>query len=201
MYDKTLIYSIIYTIFIILIDKTKVTKKYKFEPLKLFNYLIWFILSTYSYIIPDNRWNIIKFCSNTIVTNFIYETIYYPEDFMHNLHHIMTIITIIYSYFTTAKNKYILESINIYYVAFFSSIFSSIRKLCKIKYNLNDIKTIIVYHLYKLSYVFSKGWGIYFHYKLLFTNFSLFNFHDKISAFMCMLIHFIQAFFIYKIIK
>ena len=199
--NKTINYSIIYTIIILVIDRTKVTKKYKFEPLKLLNYLVWFSLSIISYFIPDNRFEIMKFCSSTIITNFAYETICHPEDFWHNVHHYMTIITIIAGFKSTKEKPFILESQNIYYVAFLSSIFSSIRKLTKIKYGLEDIKTIITYHVYRVSYILSKGWGIYAHYNLIYNNLNSLNFYDKILGGLCFLIHLLQLFFISKIIR
>ena len=201
MLDKTIIYSIIYTIIILLIDRTKITKKYKFEPLKLFNYCMWTCLSLFVYIYPKHRWEIVKFCSSTVVTNFTYETIYYPEDFWHNFHHYMTILAIIFTYSTCAKQYYILECINIYYVAFISSIVSSLRKITKIKYGLDDIKTTIIYHVYRISYLLAKGWGLVVHYKSVYNNIYNFNLYENISVILTVLIHLIQIFFISKIIK
>ena len=51
------------------------------------------------------------------------------------------------------NNPNILKVVNIYYLAFMSSIFSSLRKIVKIKYGLNDVNTMISYNIYKLSYI------------------------------------------------
>ena len=197
MLDKTIIYSIIYFISIIIIDKSKITKKYKFEPLKLLNYTIWVILSTISYCIPKYRSELMPFCSSTVVTNFAYETIYHPEDFWHNFHHLMTIFTILFSYIFGIK-EYKLMCQNIYYVAFISSIFSSIRKLIKTKFGIDDIRTIIAYHIYRVTYILAKGWGIYAHYKHIIP---IFPFIDKVLVSVCFIIHLIQLLFIYKMVK
>ena len=201
LFDKTIIYSIIYIATIFIIDRTKITKKYRFEPLKLLNYLVWFTLSLIAYLIPSKRIELVKFCSNTIMANFAYENILHPEDFWHSVHHYMTIITIIAGYNTAIKRNHILECVNIYYVAFLSSIFSSIRKLSKIKYGLEDIKTIITYHVYRVSYILAKGWGLHAHYNVIYNEFYNFNFYDKILAGLCFLIHLLQLFFISKIIR
>lgn len=201
MFNKTIIYSIIYTVVIFIIDRTKITKKYKFEPLKLLNYLVWFTLSLIAYLMPTYRLELVKFCSNTIVTNFAYETIVHPEDFWHSVHHILTIIAIIAGYTSAIKKHYILELVNIFYVAFFSSIFSSIRKLTKIKYGIDDIKTIITYHVYRVSYILAKGWGIYAHYNVIFNNLISMELYHKFLGVLTFLIHLLQLFFISKIIR
>lgn len=202
--DKVIIYSIIYSVCIIIIDRLKITGKYKFEPLKLLNYIVWFGLSLFAFLNKAYQIDLLKFCSTSIVLNFSYENIFYPEDFGHTLHHILTIFTILIAYLTNAvRFDFIIQIVNIFYVAFLSSIFSSIRKLSKISYGIEDIKSIISYNSYKLSYIFSKSWGIIAHYSVLLNNLSIIPISPIfISLFLLTTgLHILQVWFIYLMLR
>ena len=58
------------------------------------------------------------------------------------------------------------------------------------------------YHLYKISYILAKTWGILAHYLLVFTNLDVFLAIDyiKISLVSYFAIHLTQLYFIFKII-
>ena len=79
----------------------------------------------------------------------------------------------------------------------FSSIFSSLRKILK-----NTVYKNTSYHLYKISYILAKTWGILAHYLLVFTNLDVFLAIDyiKISLVSYFAIHLTQLYFIFKII-
>ena len=189
---KILIPSLIYSIGIIFIDKQDYFEDKKYEPLKLFNYFIWFSLSLFTYITDQFKEIILGFCSSTIVINFIYETIYHYSDLAHCIHHILTIITIMVAYLTNSvKHNFILKIINIFYVAFLSSIFSSIRKLTK-----NTKFSSLTYHVYKFSYIVSKYWGFVAHYNTYFFDVPYYDEYTKFLFRLCILIHLNQMYFI-----
>lgn len=195
---QVLILSIVYSIIIIIIDKLKFFKKHKYEPLKLLNYTTWFISSLFTFTTNKFRELILEFCSLTILINFIYETIYHYTDLAHCIHHILTVITIVTAYLTNSvKHDYVLKNINIYYIAFLSSIFSSIRKITK---NNNYLKNI-TYHIYKLSYIVSKSWGIVAHYHVIFCEIPNFDINIKFLTGLSILIHILQLYFIKLIIS
>lgn len=202
MINKTIIFSIIYCIFITLTDNLKLFKDYKYEPFKFFNYIVWFTLSLISYFNKDISYELIKFCSASIFFNFFYESFFHPEDFWHNIHHYLTNLSIAIVYFNSSiKNPYIFRIVNIYYLAFLSSIFSSLRKLIKVKYGLNHINTMISYNFYKLSYIISKSWGIVMHYKIVYNGINTFGKNEMALVYISIIIHLLQLFFIKKMIK
>lgn len=183
---------------ILSLNKGKSKDIEKIEFIKFLNYTIWFIISLITYVKKKNEFFSLAFISITIITNFIYEMLYYHVDTSHRIHHIITIIAILASIITNIYKNYVIARVgNIFFIAMFSSIFSSLRKILKTSVYKN-----ISYNLYKISYIVSKLWGIIIHYLFFFKNLDDFLILDyikyPITAYLS--IHITQLYFILKII-
>jgi hypothetical protein len=200
LYKKNIIYkSFIYSlIYFYLMSKSKLFKK-NYEFIKLINYILWVSLSLWQILFFQNNYShfIIYFISFLIIFNFSYEILYKKMDLGHNIHHILTILFIVFMGLNPSlfSFNFVLKMFFIFMISMASSIFSSLKKICKDKLRLRSL----TYHSYNFSYVLAKSLGIIFHYKLFFNNL-IFNNKINIVLILSFFVHLTQLYFIYKIL-
>ena len=192
-FNKGLFFSLSYSLILFVIDKMKEIKlkEPRYENIKLINYIFWVVLAFSTlFLSPYFELFFTIIISTAILINFTYEILFYKPDSAHIIHHVLTMIAILYSiYYDIFKFPIIYKAANIFYMAMFSSIFSAGRKLLK------DTKyASLSYNTYKVSYVVSKLLGIFFHYKLFFGGFFI-NAEIKVLLFLKFLIHLTQIYF------
>ena len=122
--------------------------------------------------------------------------IYHSPDISHMIHHILTICAILFTYAVGCDSfKWWAQVTLITYVAFVSSIFSSMRKLHMLKnYNMSGI--------YKRCYVLSKCTALILHYWVLVSNWNMHYTMMQNCAFAIFgAIHLVQMYFVYRILK
>jgi len=155
--------SIIYCITVIFF---KSNKKINNEFFKIIDYSIWFVVAFTSNLYNKNEYFSMTFVTITMFINFLYELIFITPDLSHSIHHILTIISIFIAFpLKLHRYKIIAQISNIFTIGMFSSIFSALRKILK-ETQFKESS----YQLYKISYLISKIWAIFSHYKVFFDN-------------------------------
>ena len=170
----------------------------KFEFIRVINYCWWTFLALYTLIFETDYFTNCYFISNTVVGSYIYEMIYHSPDKSHMVHHILTICAILYSYLAGCDLlEWWAQVTLITYVAFTSSIFSSIRKLEMFK-----TYKALTSKIYKASYVLSKFTALILHYWILFNNWNRhYTAMQNIAFSIFAAVHLVQLYFIFVILK
>ena len=128
---------------------------------------------------------------------YLYELIFYPPDFAHIIHHLLTIILqsyIIFSSFLDNKLNLVL-GVSAYWSMITSSL-SSLRCISdkSFKKRINNI--------YRVSFVVFKLFTILIYYWLFFNGYNILQLNEYYPIYILYaLIHLVQLYFIFVIIK
>jgi len=192
--------QLLFILFGIVLDNTQLITlpEPRYESIRIMNYCVWSSVALYSLFYDITYLDTYMFITNTIIGSYIYELLIHTPDIGHSIHHACTILTMLNGY---ASGMYVyswgqyLSLIN--YVALSSSIMSSVRHLQV----LGPYKYKIV-AVYKSYYIFSKSTAIVFHYWILVENWtSDLTMFENLTAVIFFVVHLIQIYFIYIILK
>lgn len=182
--------------------------KPSFKIVSAINYMIWWSATCYSelHIQLFNSYicyeYICDFIVNTINAAFIYELLFYTPDKSHIIHHVLTILLQQYSLSSgfLMQNNWHLRLCTTAHWGLFSSIISSLRDPIRINRPHYLIK---INKIYKYSYLVCKFGGISLYYIILYNhkNEVQLTLVTMIHYFLYSLVHMVQLYFCYKIIK
>lgn len=170
----------------------------QFNFFNIYNYSHWVLLSIITFIFHIR--NITNYIASSIIFTYLFEFVYNPPDWSHSLHHIVTIFaTSVGIYSDMGAKDYTNKIANIQFICMFSSILSNMRPFFKMYF---PKKYPLLNNVYKITYLILKLGGMFFHYYILFYNYT---FHETFginsTLILMFLVHLVQVYFCYKIIR
>lgn len=180
--------------------------RFCFERIRMIFYTIWTTMAYYAvYEACSGRGDFIHWVSSKQITSintvYCYELLFHTPDFGHTTHHIATIFLQCFAHYGGFASRTVQNSIlcTSSHIGMFSSILSSVRIIAKTE---NSPNQRLVSTIYFYSYLVAKPGMTVAHYTYWYVNRDIISFQGyKYVHAMYAIVHLIQLYFSFKIIK